>query len=78
MASFNPKVEVLDPNSSSGRDHLGTVKIDIGDRRVHVLFYDDGQVRFRINHTPMVINESYLRGGKNDFTIISLKPGDST
>jgi hypothetical protein len=76
MAEFSPDVSVLQPNAQSRADHLGTVRIDVGDRRIHLLFYEEGGMRLRINHTPMVINECYLQGGKNDFTIVGLKPGD--
>jgi hypothetical protein len=76
MAEFEAVVEVIQPRTSSKPDHLGTVRIDVGKRRVHVLFYEDGRMRFRINHTPMVINESYLQGGQNQFTILGVRPGD--
>lgn len=74
MAQFTPDIEVQGPKATSKRDHLGTVRIDVGERRVHILFYDDGHVRFRINESPMLIYESYLRGGQNHFTIIGLRP----
>jgi len=74
MAQFTPNIEVQGPKATSKKDHLGTVRIDVGARRIHVLFYDDGHVRFRINESPMLIYESYLRGGQKDFTIIGLRP----
>jgi hypothetical protein len=75
MARFQPVVTILQPRSDSRVDHLGTVRVDVGERRIHLLFYDEGGMRVRINHTPMVINECYLQGGKNDFTVVGLRPG---
>lgn len=44
-------------------------------RRVRVLAYSDGSVRFRLDGTPYVISETYLSGGPNDHAIIKLSPG---
>lgn len=74
MTDFQPTVEMNGPNASSGKNHLGTVRIELADRRVHVLFYDDGRLRLRVNEMPMNIYECYLRGGQNDFTIVGLRP----
>jgi hypothetical protein len=76
MAQFEPLVEVIQPRAGSKPEHLGTVRIDVGDRRVHVLLYDNGRIRFRINHTPTVIDECYLQGGQNHFTILGIRPGE--
>ncbi|WP_066936318.1 hypothetical protein [Microtetraspora fusca] len=44
-------------------------------RKVRVLAYSDGSVRFRLDGTPYVISETYLSGGQNDHAIIKLSPG---
>jgi hypothetical protein len=44
-------------------------------RRVRVLAYDDGSVRFRITGgTPYAIAEAYLQRGKQDHAIVKLIP----
>jgi hypothetical protein len=42
--------------------------------RVHVLFYDDGSIRFRIYDCPLVIEEAFLTGNKQDHAIIKAAP----
>lgn len=42
--------------------------------RVQVLFYDDGSLRFRVYKTPMVIEEAFLTGNRDQNTIIKLAP----
>lgn len=78
---FEPSVRVLAPNASSKPGHLGTVRVDLernGEplRRVHVLFYEDGGFRIRVNQTPMVLDEAWLSGSK-DHAIIGLRPADA-
>ena len=51
------------------------MRVDLGDHRISVLFYDDGRLKLKIYETTMVITEAYLRGEKNPFTAVSLKPG---
>jgi hypothetical protein len=41
-------------------------------KRVQVLFYDDGSIRFRIYECPLVLEEAYLTG--NDHSIIKVAP----
>jgi hypothetical protein len=41
-------------------------------RKVRVLAYDDGSVRFRLDGTPYVIEEAFLTGGRNDHAIVKL------
>jgi hypothetical protein len=58
-------------------ERIHTERVDSPDgRRVHVLFYDDGSLRFRINQAnPLVIEEAFLTGeGKHG--IIKLAPKD--
>jgi len=44
-------------------------------RRVRVLAYVDGSVRFRITGgTPYAITEAYLSGGSNDHAIMKVEP----
>ena len=42
--------------------------------RVQVLFYDDSSIRFRIYECPLVIQEAFLTGNKNDHSIIKVAP----
>lgn len=41
-------------------------------RKVRVLAYDDGSVRFRLDGTPYVMEEAFLSGGRQDHAIIKL------
>lgn len=43
-------------------------------RKVGVLFYDDGSIRFRIHMTPIVIEEAYLPGNRSGHAIITVTP----
>jgi hypothetical protein len=43
-------------------------------RRVQVLFYDDQSIRFRIYDAPMVIEEAFLPGSRNNHAIIKVAP----
>lgn len=43
-------------------------------RKVRVLSYDDGSVRFRLDGTPYVLEEAFLAGGRNDHAIVKLAP----
>lgn len=45
-----------------------------GPTKVRVLFYDDGSIRFRVYHTPLVIEEAFLTGGRNDHAILKVSP----
>ena len=50
---FEADVAVLQP-SSPREDALGTVRVDVGDRRIHILFYEGGRLKLRINRpAPM-------------------------
>lgn len=42
-------------------------------RKVRVLAYDDGSVRFRLDETPYVLAEAYLSGNANSHAIIKLE-----
>lgn len=42
--------------------------------RVQVLFYADHSIRFRVHRTPMVIEEAFLTGNKQQNTILKLAP----
>lgn len=42
--------------------------------RVQVLFYADHSIRFRVYRTPMVIEEAFLTGNKQQNTIVKLAP----
>ena len=42
--------------------------------RVQVLFYQDGSIRFRIYKSPIVIEEAFLTGNKNQNAIIKVAP----
>lgn len=46
-------------------------------RKVRVLAYDDGSVRFRVSGTPYAMVECFLTGGSNDHAIIKLAPADA-
>lgn len=41
-------------------------------RKVRVLSYDDGSIRFRIDDAPYVLEEAFLAGGRNDHAIIKI------
>jgi hypothetical protein len=72
---FNPSIDVLLPSNASKDTHEGTVRIDHGDTRVHVLFYSDGSYRFRVRDgNELVLDEAFLRGGADKFSIIGLRP----
>lgn len=43
-------------------------------RKVRVLGYDDGSVRFRIDGTPYAMVEAFLQGGTGDHAIVKLVP----
>ncbi len=43
-------------------------------RRVQVLFYDDGAIRFRIYDAPLVIEEAFLTGSKQGWAILKVAP----
>jgi len=43
-------------------------------RKVRVLSYDDGSIRFRIDDAPYVLEEAFLAGGRNDHAIIKIAP----
>ena len=43
-------------------------------RKVRVLGYEDGSVRFRLDGTPYAMEEAFLTGGSNDHAIIKLAP----
>lgn len=45
--------------------------------RVQVLFYADHSIRFRVHRTPMVIEEAFLTGNKQQNTIVKLAPRPS-
>jgi hypothetical protein len=45
--------------------------------RVQVLFYADHSIRFRVYRTPMVIEEAFLTGNKQQNTIVKLAPRPS-
>lgn len=42
--------------------------------RVQVLFYEDGSIRFRVYKTPMVIEEAFLTGNRDQHSIVKLAP----
>lgn len=42
--------------------------------RVQVLFYDNASIRFRIYECPLVIEEAFLTGNRNDHAIIKVAP----
>lgn len=71
-------VETLEPNAGSKTGHFGTVRIDVdtgdGLRRVHVLFYEDGALRIRINEAPMAVEEAFLTGTPDKHTIVRVAP----
>lgn len=43
-------------------------------RKVRVLAYDNGSIRFRISDTPYVLEEAFLSGGGQNHAIIKLAP----
>jgi hypothetical protein len=43
-------------------------------RKVGVLFYDDGSIRFRIHMTPIVIEEAFLPGNRQGHALIKVAP----
>ncbi len=47
-------------------------------RKVRVLAYDDGSVRFRLDGTPYVMEEAFLSGGRQDHAIIKLAKKNGT
>lgn len=44
------------------------------DRRVQVLFYEDGSIRFRIYERPLVLEEAYLTGNPQGHAILKVAP----
>jgi hypothetical protein len=44
------------------------------DVRVRVMFYNDGSIRFRVNKTPLVIDEAYLHANKDGYAMIKVAP----
>jgi hypothetical protein len=76
-------VRKLEPSNSSKAGHMGTVRADVEMpdgtlRRVHVLFYNDRRIRFRVNETPSVIEEAWLSGDRpGSPTVIGIAPGGS-
>jgi hypothetical protein len=45
-------------------------------RRIRVLGYEDGSIRFRIEGAPYVISEAFLTKGSTGGAIIKLVPAD--
>jgi hypothetical protein len=43
-------------------------------QRVQVLFYEDGSIRFRIYECPLVIEEAFLTGNRQDHAILKVSP----
>lgn len=43
-------------------------------RKVRVLSYDDGSIRFRVDDAPYVLEEAFLAGGRNDHAILKIAP----
>lgn len=41
-------------------------------RKVRVLSYDDGSIRFRVDDAPYVLEEAFLAGGRNDHAILKI------
>jgi hypothetical protein len=72
---FNPKLDVIQPTSSSRKDHIGTVRIEWQGRVIHVLFHEGGSARFRLNQTNIAITEAFLKGKSPDgHAIIQVTP----
>lgn len=70
---FAPKINAHGPTATSDAAHLGTVSIeDAGERRVDVLFYADGRMRFRMVPGNVAIEEAFLNG--NPDAIIRVGP----
>jgi hypothetical protein len=71
-------VDILEPNAGSRTGHIGTVRIDVdqgdGLRRAHLLFYEDGALRLRINEAPMAVEEAFLTGNPDKNTIVRIAP----
>ncbi|MEU9731081.1 hypothetical protein [Streptomyces sp. NPDC048002] len=44
-------------------------------RRIRVMAYDDGSIRFRVEGTPYVLTEAFLSGSSADTAILKLSPG---
>lgn len=44
-------------------------------RRIRVMAYDDGSIRFRVEGTPYVLTEAFLSGSSQDTAILKLSPG---
>jgi hypothetical protein len=54
---------------------IDSQRVDTPDgTRIQVLSYDDGSHRFRVYKTPMLIEEAFLTGNKQQNTIIKLTP----
>jgi hypothetical protein len=47
-------------------------------KRVQVLFYDDGSIRFRIYDCPLVIEEAFLTGNRQEHAILKVGPKASS
>ena len=59
----------------SDPSHLGTVDIELEDgREVHVIFYADGRLRFRMKPIGLAIEEAFLSGKPNEHAIIRVGP----
>jgi hypothetical protein len=72
---FAPQIRSHGPQANSGPDHLGTVTIEEGDRRIDVKLYADGLTRFQINQPDVLIEEAFLPGNKpGAFAIIGVRP----
>lgn len=44
-------------------------------RRIRVMAYGDGSIRFRVEGTPYVLTEAFLSGSSQDTAILKLSPG---
>ncbi|MGW1716088.1 hypothetical protein [Streptomyces sp. NPDC002156] len=44
-------------------------------RRIRVMAYEDGSIRFRVDGAPYVLAEAFLSGSSQDKAILKLSPG---
>jgi hypothetical protein len=55
---------------SPGKDARHGISVLYKGRKVRISFYEDGRVRFRIDDAaPMIVQECYLTGNKDDVLI---------
>ncbi|MFJ4205123.1 hypothetical protein ACIP2Y_36585 [Streptomyces sviceus] len=64
------------PKSPDSPDNVFSEWVELPDgRRVRVMAYADGSIRFRVDGAPYVLAEAFLSGSSQDKAIVKLSPG---